>query len=85
MDLFRNKAASDWAAHVTWRSIVDDSGSIELEGETDFTPAERLAFRKMHREYSHASWLVRKVLPLFVVVVAGLTAAYTWVSAHIKA
>ena len=59
-----------------------ESDSMELEGETEFTPQERLAFRRMHREYAHASWLVRKVIPIFVVVVASLAAAGTWISAH---
>jgi len=85
MDWLRNTAASEWASPTMMRQIMaDDSDNIELDGETPFTPAERLAFRKMHREYSRASWLVKRVLPWFVAVITVTGGWAAWVSSHWK-
>jgi len=66
---------------------AEESDPIPLDGKTPMTEAELLMWRKFVREYSHWSWVKRRVFPLVLAIGAGvwsLIEFVKWALAHIK-
>jgi hypothetical protein len=67
--------------------VAAESDPIPLDGKTPMSEAELLMMRKFIREYSHWSWVKRRVFPLVLAIGAGawgILQGFDWVVKHIK-
>ena len=67
--------------------MAEESDPIPLDGKTPMTELELLMWRKFMREYSHWSWVKRRVFPLVLAIGAGAYAfvqGIDWVIKHVK-
>lgn len=64
----------------------DDTDGMPLDGESELTPAERRALRRIIRDDERATWARRKLrvlVPAGVGVVVALWQGAEWVVRHI--
>lgn len=67
--------------------IQDDSDGMPLDGESELTPAERRALRRMIRDDERATWARRRLrvlVPVGVSIVVALWQAIEWVVKHVR-
>jgi hypothetical protein len=67
--------------------VAQDSDPVPLDGKAPMTEQELLLWRKIMREYSHWSWIRRKVFPVTVTIAGGAWAVVQgidWLVKHIK-
>jgi len=66
--------------------MAEESDPIPLDGKTPMTEQELLLWRKFMREYSHWSWVKRRVFPLVLAIGAGafaLVQGIDWALKHV--
>jgi Zn-dependent protease len=65
---------------------AEESDPIPLDGKTPMSEAELILVRKLMREYSHWTWVKRRLFPFGLAIGAGvwgILQAFEWVVKHL--